>query len=42
MYRLLVTLFFSSALAFETCDECLANIVAFGDLLNEHKVEKKG
>jgi hypothetical protein len=28
----------SSALAFETCEECLENIVAFGGLVNEHKV----
>jgi hypothetical protein len=28
----------SSVLAFETCDECLENIVAFGGLVNEHKV----
>jgi hypothetical protein len=28
----------SSVLAFETCEECLENIVAFGGLVNEHKV----
>jgi hypothetical protein len=38
MYWLLASLLLSSAMGFETCDECVANIEAFGNLTNEHKV----
>jgi hypothetical protein len=40
MYWLLTALLLTSATAFETCEECLANIVSLGDLINEHKVKQ--
>jgi hypothetical protein len=42
MFSLLTILLLasSSVLAFETCDECLENIVAFGNLVHDHKVKK--